>query len=194
MDLTQFNDMLFECLDAHFSRIDNALVGDSFVWSMRSGELMWFVRMDYDGLLNEYSFLHSTFAPAAWVKEDYSNTKRAPGLFLSQLFDFDSLDFIVDYSKLPGQPLLSLFEPGVNDQYLKPRRDDVPEYFDLDARRQDLNTFFDALKAGMQRLTTLDQISALRYGDKPEMTPGKIEQAWQNHKAMMDDEPYERIS
>ena len=87
-----------------------------------------------------------------------------------------------------------MFEPGVNDQYLKSRRDDVPEYFDLAARRQDLNTFFDALKAGMQRLTTLDQISALRYGDNPEMTPEKIEQAWQKHKAMMDDDPYERIS
>ena len=70
MDLTQFNDVLFECLDAHFSRIDNALVGDSFVWSMRSGDLIWIVRMDYDGLLNEYSFLGVEFAPAAWVNED----------------------------------------------------------------------------------------------------------------------------
>ncbi|OFT83981.1 hypothetical protein [Corynebacterium sp. HMSC29G08] len=188
----RFNDVLFECLDAHFSRIDNALIGDSFVWSMRSGELIWFVRMDYDGLLDEFSFLRVEFAPVAWVKEDYSNTKQAPMIIRSQLVDFDSLTFVVDYSKLPGRPFSAFFISGLNDQYLEYRRQDVPEYFDLDARRQDLNTFFDALKAGMQRLTTLDQISALRYADKPEMTPEKIEQAWQKHKAMMDNDPYER--
>lgn len=185
-----FRDVLLDCLDEHFSRVDSSLVGGSFVWSMRSGELVWFVRMDYDNRVKEFSFLGVSFAPVAWVNEDYSNTKRAPGVFLSQLVDFDSWDFVVDYSELPGQRLYSFFESGLNDQHVEYRRQDVPEYFDLDVRRRDLDTFFNALKASMQELTSLDQISVLRYGDNPEMTPDKIEQAWQKHKAMMDSESY----
>ena len=148
-----FNEALLDTLDAYFSRIDKSLVRDSFVWTMQSGDLIWFVEMDHDPVANIFYPPGISFAPASWVKEDFSNTKRAPAVLLSQLLDLDELDFAVDYDKLPGQPIDSVFESGLYGPNVEYRRLKAPNYYDIDDRKRDLDTFFSALKSQLQELT-----------------------------------------